>query len=169
MAKWVRKHHPRSVARVEGDAAAELEVLGFAVRGDECVEWGRSVQGGGYGKMGLLTRSGWWFPGVHRLVRESLDGRTNELDTLHTCSNKLCFNPDHTYSGDDRQNAKDRYRYGETVAIGENHPHSKLTRGIVREMRDRHSAGESMSSLGREFGVAKSTAILAIKGKTWRH
>lgn len=171
LAKWIRRHHPRSVARVADapDVTAIEAELGFAVRGDECIEWGMSTQGGGYGKMGLLTVDGWWFPGVHRLVRECVDGEVNSLDTLHTCSNKACFNPDHTYSGDDRRNALDRSVQGETTAIGDTHPCAKLTRVVVEEMRSRHAEGESMSSLGREFGVTKSVAIKAIKGITWAH
>ncbi len=129
-----------------------------------------SVQGGGYGKLGVLTPEGWWFPGVHRLVRECVDGEVNPLHTLHKCSNKLCFNPDHTYSGDAYQNAADRYRLNETTAVGETHKSAKLTASAVSELRERYALGEaSQRALAVEYGVNKSTIAAALNGRTWQH
>jgi hypothetical protein len=61
----------------------------------------------------------------------------------------------------------DKIRSG--MPVGAGHHSAKLTDEIVREMRRRHSAGESAASLAREFGITPSTAQDAIRGVTWRH
>lgn len=128
-----------------------------------------STQGGGYGKVGIKVPSGAWkFWSTHRLVREVFDGEVNELDTLHLCSNKLCLNVDHTYSGNDAENARDRTLFGETRNVGDTHVHAKLSTLKVAEIRERYSAsGESYRLLAKEFGVVKSTIRQAVIGKTW--
>jgi hypothetical protein len=46
---------------------------------------------------------------------------------------------------------------------------SRLTAEIVRALRERHSHGESMLSLSKEFGVACSSVRKAILRKSWAH
>lgn len=52
---------------------------------------------------------------------------------------------------------------------GEQHEQAKLTVAIVRECRQRASAGETQAALALEFGVARATMADAIRGRTWAH
>lgn len=54
-------------------------------------------------------------------------------------------------------------------STGEGHHSAKLTEAIVIEIRQRHSAGESLSTLACEFGVSVTPVHDAVRGKTWRH
>lgn len=55
LAKWIRQHHPLSAAReaVGADVTEVERELGFAVRGDECVEWGSTISPQGYGRVAV--------------------------------------------------------------------------------------------------------------------
>lgn len=55
------------------------------------------------------------------------------------------------------------------IKRGEDSLSAKLTTEIVRECRVRYSAGESVASLAREFGVGPKTMHQAVTGKTWAH
>jgi hypothetical protein len=46
---------------------------------------------------------------------------------------------------------------------------SVLTESLVREARIRHTAGESVKSLARRFGVSPTAMSSAVKRKTWKH
>lgn len=48
------------------------------------------------------------------------------------------------------------------------HRAAKLDRDKVREIRERHSKGESQCSLGRAFGVSQPTISLIVHGSTWK-
>src|SRR5580704_15123728 len=52
--------------------------------------------------------------------------------------------------------------------VGEAHHQSKLTEDQVRSIRRRHSGGENMKSLGREFGVADRTIADVVHRETWK-
>lgn len=86
----------------------------------------------------------------------------------HKCDMPLCVNPDHLESGSYCDNAKDTVDHGH-YPKGEQTFNSKLTDNSVRDMRLRHKTGETMRSLGIEYGVSQVAARLAIIGKTWRH
>jgi len=52
---------------------------------------------------------------------------------------------------------------------GENVNTSKLSPSQVIEIRSRRAKGESTLSLAREFGIAKSSCLRIISGKSWSH
>lgn len=53
---------------------------------------------------------------------------------------------------------------------GERNPAAKLTRDIVLAARARYAQdGVSISRLAREYGVARDTIRLALRGQTWHH
>lgn len=174
LATTVRKFHPLASPEAAGVALAGAEALaalGFVVRGSECVEWGMSTQGSGYGNMGLqVGRNKTRIYTTHKAVREVWDGGVASLLVLHRCGNKLCLNVDHTYLGTESQNGHDRIRMNETPQVGDSHRDAKLNRELVRELRALHAAGGvSMSQLAREYGVTRHTMQRAIKGQTWQH
>jgi HNH endonuclease len=52
---------------------------------------------------------------------------------------------------------------------GESHRSAKLTAENVREIRARHSVGESCVQIARDFGVSRSAVSLIVRGKNWKH
>lgn len=58
--------------------------------------------------------------------------------------------------------AKNRQQKGELV------PGSKLTAGMVNEIRRRASEGISNEDLGKEYGVHRRTISDAVRMKTWK-
>jgi hypothetical protein len=65
---------------------------------------------------------------------------------------------------------KGRFKYN-IIKSGEQHPRSKLTDIIVRRMRLMREDNKTLSyqKIADLYGVAKKTAMDAIKGVTWRH
>jgi hypothetical protein len=52
---------------------------------------------------------------------------------------------------------------------GEQCYQAKLTARMVIEAKRRTSAGEKITSVAQEFGVARKTIADAIIGRTWKH
>jgi hypothetical protein len=81
-----------------------------------CWEWDGSKHKDGYGQItchdGIRSKT---FR-VHRLSLSIASGYapTKEDYTCHKCDNKACFNPDHLYWGDARQNSGDYARRGKS-------------------------------------------------------
>ncbi len=127
--------------------------------------------GGTRGKYGRINVKGVG-RAAHRFSWELHRGEVSEgFDLLHTCpggDNPLCVNPDHLRVGTQADNAKDAVERGQTAA-GERNAVAKLTEEIVRQIRSRRQAGESLAALGREFGVTRYAVWSAVVGRTWRH
>ena len=61
-------------------------------------------------------------------------------------------------------------KHPEKIPRGESASGSKLTESIVRQVRDRYSAGGvSMMKLSKEFGVCPMTVFHIVRRKTWTH
>lgn len=89
--------------------AAELEANGIRTE-DGCLEWMRSRNGKGYGKVRRGGRAYY----VHRLALEARLGRPIAPGMLacHTCDNPPCFEPEHLYEGSAADNTADIYARG---------------------------------------------------------
>jgi hypothetical protein len=159
LARWVRSHHPKAGDAVEVVEPDEKE-LGFAVRGDDCIEWGMSTQRG-YGQIGINGRT----VRVHRALREVVEGES-ELPALHGCGNKRCINLDHTYYGTHSENMEDQFRLAETRQYGETHNRAKLTQAQVDDIRARYVRGQG-HALDLEYGLSRGYASTIAKGSTW--
>lgn len=147
--------------------------LGFAVHGDECVEWGASTSRG-YGQFTMTTNDGKRRPfRPHRALREIFEGES-ELNALHRCGNKLCVNLDHTYYGTQSENWEDCIRMGETRQIGQTARQAKLTQGQVEEIRERYipTVGRRVGNgreLEIEFELSRSYVSQIVRSDRWRH
>lgn len=174
LAKWIRQHHPLSAAReaAGADVTEVEEELGFAVHGDECVEWGSTISPQGYGRVTVTIRVGEYRSlQVHRAMREILEGESNLL-ALHKCSNKRCLNFDHTYFGTSVDNGRDLIELGETSQIGETHTQAKLTRAQVDDLLSRYVVGDrwnpgNSEELAQEFGITRHYVNQIGRGRTW--
>jgi hypothetical protein len=83
------------------------------ITGRGCWEYTGSKDRAGYGHMYYKGKT----YGVHRLVM----GCPNGKQVNHRCDNTLCFNPDHLYIGDQRQNMKDCVRRKRHVSSRKTH------------------------------------------------
>lgn len=87
---------------------------------------------------------------------------------MHSCDNPACVNPDHLTAGTHRENLRGMVERNRSTR-GERNYRSKLTTAAVSMIKKRLAAGESQSSLAREFGVAPVTVHWIAAGKTWGH
>ena len=131
---------------------------------DGCWVWTRSCFSNGYGQfrvaMGESPRR------AHRVSWEIHSGGIPDgLLVLHTCDNPPCVRPDHLFLGDDAANAADKVSKGRQSRVGSR---GKLAPTQVQEIRQRASRGESMRSLGREFGVDGSNVSRLVNGLAYK-
>jgi hypothetical protein len=116
-----------------------------------CLIWkGATVRGYGVRKVGGRQGKVLY---VHRMVCEAVHGPAKGRLALHRCNHPLCYNPEHLYWGDKRQNAEDSRAAG-TMAVGEKHGGAKLTIEKVRTIR---ASNLSSYKLAGTMDVAAST------------
>lgn len=93
----------------------------------------------------------------------------SDMKVLHTCDTPACVNPDHLFLGTQQVNVLDMTTKGRGVCLrGSAHLKAKLNEEIVRQARERHSKGEPIAVMAREFGVSHPAMRNACLGKTWR-
>lgn len=75
-----------------------------------CWEFDGHIMNTGYGEIRYLHKT--WL--VHRLSLKAFkpDEYKEELDVLHSCNNRKCFNPDHLRSGTQSENNLDAAKLG---------------------------------------------------------
>lgn len=57
----------------------------------------------------------------------------------------------------------------EGVPRGESHGNARLTEAIVREIRTRRKAGDSLRTIADDLGVCEATVGHVMTGRTWKH
>jgi hypothetical protein len=94
---------------------------------------------------------------------------------MHACDNPPCCNPLHLLAGNAQLNRMDsvRKRRANTSRVpriwGEKHHKAKLTEAQVIEIRRRRAGGETIVSLGLEFGVAHTNISMIANRQIWKH
>ena len=123
--------------------------------------------------------------GVHTMVCEAFHGPkpSTEHETRHLDGHRLNNRADNLAWGTKQENADDKRRHG-TVACGERHfskTHpEKLARGerqglailteaLVRRIRERADAGESVASIARDMGTPYGPTYRAARRQLWKH
>jgi len=130
-----------------------------------CLEWRGPVNRDGYGVRRRGGRK--WL--LHRLAYSLAFGVVPEgMCVCHVCDNRLCCEPAHLFIGAHAENIADKTRKGRQ-AKGARCPHAVLTDAAVRELRASAVAGADFAALGRKFGVSRTAARNAARGRTWRH
>ena len=100
-----------------------------------CWNWNLSLSPDGYGYcyfMGKNTRA-------HRLSYMLYNKEINPLNVIcHTCDNPKCVNPEHLYSGTQKDNMKDKKDRNRSkgINLGSKNGNSKLTEKDVKEILD---------------------------------
>lgn len=140
---------------------------------DECWPWRGARDLEGYGRVELGAGR------VGRAHRSAYQYAVGPLPTgllaLHRCDNPPCCNPAHLYAGTPADNMADRDARGRrrnpyVPALGEHHPHSKLTEASVRAIRARYAAGGvSYQRLATEYGVTNATIGCVVRRTWWAH
>ena len=89
------------------------------------------------------------------------------LLVLHLCDNRKCVRPDHLIAGTYRANPADMRAKGRSGdLLGEAVPNHRRTVEMVRAMRQRYAAGESIKALAQGYGMSRGTASDIIHGRS---
>ena len=107
---------------------------------------------------------------VHSLVLEAFVGPSPAgMEVRHKNGNRGDARLDNLEYGTRKQNAKDKFRHG-TNRAGEQITHFvRLKEADVLEIRRKNAAGQSMGSLGREYGVTVGNIHAIVHRKSWKH
>lgn len=146
---------------------------------DRCWIWRGNVGSSGYGRFGI--NCGRYL--AHRVSYMIFNGHfPDEMFICHTCDNPLCVNPSHLFLGTNQDNIADMVRKGRRAGdnhwtkkldgrlpSGERHWNSRLSVEDVREIRRRRGMGESLTELGKAFGVSSCYISEVARGKKWSH
>lgn len=109
-----------------------------------------------------------WIP-VHQLVVFAFHGpRPVGMEVRHLNGNKLDNRAANLAWGTHDENEADRLRHG-GVLKGERHGNAKLTASDVAQIRARAAAGETLTSIGREFHVTHQSVSLIVRRIGWSH
>lgn len=149
-----------------------------------CLLWDGAVNSHGYGtiRRGPPKQTS---VGAHVIAWEFANGPVPDgLCVLHRCDVRRCVNPEHLFLGTKGENNADRDQKGRPPR-GERSgrrkhpdswdrsrwtpPNTKLNEENVREIRRRHSAGETLAEIGRAFGVTYMCIGAITKRLTWKH
>lgn len=134
-------------------------------QGADCLTWPYGAAKNGYGMVSHGGRMRY----VHRLVCEAVKGHapTPKHEAAHSCGRggEGCVNPRHLSWKTRTENQADRLVHG-THNRGERQGMAKLTEADVRAIRQIGSA-ESLSAIGRKFGVHAKTVSQIFSGQNW--
>ncbi len=150
-----------------------------------CWIWQGTVNGAGYGTIGLGSReAGKDF--VHRVSYRLFHGHIPDgLFVLHKCDVKRCCNPMHLFCGTQQDNLDDAVSKGRTrtgnlwwtasraaeggIVKGESHGMAKLSESDVRDIRHLSADGMNSANLSRRFGVSRRMIRNILNRTNWKH
>lgn len=130
----------------------------------QCLVWGGSVDGGGYGTINVEGRS----VKAHRLAYELAVGPIpTGMCVLHSCDNPPCSNPAHLRVGDHSDNIDDAYRrHRRRRPKGSLNGRAVLTDADTESIRKTYAAGGvRQADLASRFGVSQSRVSAIIRGE----
>lgn len=163
---------------------------------DDCWPWTGSRNRDGYGQVMLEGKK----QKAHRVVLAWKLGRPIKpgKQSMHTCDNPPCCNPDHLREGSHAENMEDSRQKGrskppvhtpenlakmrantprgerhwtkqhpEQVPAGEANPFSKLTWEIVRDIRARRAAGQTLKEIAPVYGISLVTVSMICLNQAW--
>jgi len=128
-----------------------------------CWNWTRGKDKDGYGKIKVEGRS----LRAHRVSYQVFKGEFPEnLQTLHSCDNPSCCNPDHLWVGSNADNMADRDNKGRTARGERNGGGGKLKEEEVRLiLSDTRRTG----LVAEDFGVSIALVYKIRTGEVWKH
>jgi len=134
-------------------------------RTDSCWKWKGTKSSTGYG----MFYDGQKPVKAHRLSYQFFKGRLLCTESLlHSCSNRICVNPEHLRIGTARENWKDSLAIG-SAAVGYKNGSSKLNREQVDQIRSMYIPWKMGSlKLSRIFKVSRTAILNAVSNKSYR-
>lgn len=137
---------------------------------DECWNWQGGKSSLGYGIFGAGGKNFIASRFSYQLAHGPIP---DDLCVLHKCDNPSCVNPAHLWLGSRADNTADMIAKGRrvepSVRVGIAHHKAKFTEEQVRNIRVRHSAGETFATISQDFGVNQSTISRIVYRKSWKH
>lgn len=132
-----------------------------------CWVWTGQTDRRGYGR--IAPGDGRHKTPASRIALEMALGRrlARKEEACHACDNPPCVRDSHLFLGTRKKNAEDMASKDRSL-FGERCLQAKLTEDQVREIRRRHAAGESVSSLLLEFPITNMPMRALIARKTWK-
>jgi hypothetical protein len=132
-----------------------------------CLLWTACLMHFGYGGFAIPAVDGTYTARAHRVAWEMVNGPIPDgVNVLHKCDVPACVNVDHLFLGTQKDNVDDMIEKGRGIH-GEDHWSTRLQDSQVKEIRSRWPA-ESLSALGREYGVSTTTIWRIAHRKNWR-
>lgn len=173
-----QRYHSRACYdenRVPSRRPLEERFWKHVVKTDRCWLWQGSLDGGGYGQMGVWEEGA----GKQRLWKASrvswvlhYGPISDGLFVCHNCpdgDNPRCVNPAHLFLDTNAGNIADAVAKGQ-MACGERLPQSKLTEPQVVQIRSLYAAGGiTQQQLSDQFGINQSAVSRVISGQRWNH
>ncbi len=148
-----------------------LERLDVVDRGYEtkCWVWTGAVNSRGYGSIGIKRKS--YTPHKQMFLLNGGKLTKEKPNVLHKCDIKTCCNPDHLYSGSQKQNVKDAVDRGLFIRKrGIENKHSKLTASDILKIRIYlFSSTLSHKEIGKMFNVTRSTITRIANRKSYEY
>jgi len=138
------------------------QIASLAGYPEQCILWPWDADKNGYGRHEGRN--------AHRSVMLKIHGpKPDNMVVRHVCKNKTCVNPSHLQFGSVQDNMNDRIRDG-TLHRGEKASCVKLSEVQVFEIWNKYRSGAgTLTELGREYGVHRTTIKNIITRKNWRH
>lgn len=132
---------------------------------DGCWPWTGMRLRRGYGRF-------WWQGGnvkAHRLAFELGTGEApGEMLVCHHCDNPPCCNPAHLFLGTHQDNMADM-RAKRRNPSGSSHYTTTITESDVAQIRRRRAEGQTLKSIGAEYGVSEATVSRIANRISWSH
>lgn len=124
-----------------------------------------------YGKMSINIRGVRKHYFVHRLSYSLFNNEIpNGCLVLHKCNNYKCVNPDHLYTGDQRQNMKDCKLAGrDNKARGERNNKSVFNEDDIRKIFILNEMQFSQYQISRLYKVSPNHIGRILRRLSWKH
>lgn len=162
--RWARYGDPTDGRALDGAAQSFVTNVAVPYAQNDCLIWPFGLcKGRGYMKVGGVTQV------AHRVVCEAVYGAPPhpEMDSAHSCGNKVCVNPKHLRWATRLENEADKLVHG-TRARGERHGNSKLSTEAVQAILRMKGTAPS-TKVGPMFDLHPATVRQIWRGDRWAH
>ncbi len=169
---WCRKHYLRmhryntlELTHFYGRTTLERFEEKIDKSSGYCWKWTGCRDQDGYGQLGI---GGGKQVKAHRFSYETYVGKIGEgLHVCHSCDVPSCVNPEHLWTGTDKDNAVDRQNKGRGIR-GVTQWKSKLTEEEVLEIRKLHKKISNVD-IAKLYCVGPDTIGHIMRRNTWKH